>query len=619
MRDESGTEATVEEILRKVARHEGVRHRLSHGGTLSLDRGLPFLIVHRAPPERDDAGTARLLAAEAAFLVARRGEHEEAARLVRSLADAGSAAYGAFLVLELWSAPDPRARSFTIFTPAGPAPEAAARLGEALQPLRELAHGVEVRVRPGEERSPPDLAPLLSIEESWQGEVLLLGLEVPPIYRDPDTGEVYPRFLRTVRRGISEALRRAVYEFVRVQTSSKVENHLALGTRTLPERVWEVDAALLAVERTFDLLLLTTPVNLERAWTEFRDSGYARNPVLRYRLLPLDPDLVKRSLFAVPVEEVDDPALADLFDDKRQELDTQLTMLRERNTPGFRFGSQRLFGTVDDELAALAEDLLATVRVPPRREAEPVDAAAFRDRAAAELDHYRRQYPALDREIQIRRDLVGLMVSSGNLLIGESLRLDPERVLPLIHHEVGTHVLTYVNGSTQPLDMLSLGLAGYDELQEGLAVLSEYLVGGLTPLRMRLLAARVLAARSVEEGADFVETFRLLREGHGYSASGAWHVAVRVHTCGGFTRDFIYLRGLVRLMRFLEDGGDLASLYVGKIAQKHVPIVEELRYRGVLREPPLTPRFLDDPLARERLEAVRGGLALSQMISGADA
>jgi len=132
---------------------------------------------------------------------------------------------------------------------------------------------------------------------------------------------------------------------------------------------------------------------------------------------------------------------------------------------------------------------------------------------------------------------------------------------------------------------------------------------------MRLLAARVVAARAVEQKAEFVDTFRLLTDGHGFSARGAWDVARRVHACGGFTRDFIYLRGLVELMEFLRDGGRIEALYLGKMALKHFPIIEELRYRGVLREPPLTPRFLLDPDARERLDAVRRGLPLVQTVS----
>ena len=50
----------------------------------------------------------------------------------------------------------------------------------------------------------------------------------------------------------------------------------------------------------------------------------------------------------------------------------------------------------------------------------------------------------------------------------------------LLQHEIGTHVVTHVNGSRQPLRLLGAGLAGYDETQEGLAVFAEYLVGGLT-------------------------------------------------------------------------------------------------------------------------------------------
>ena len=46
----------------------------------------------------------------------------------------------------------------------------------------------------------------------------------------------------------------------------------------------------------------------------------------------------------------------------------------------------------------------------------------------------------------------------------------------LLHHEVGTHLVTHVNGTHQPIKVLGVGLAGYDETQEGLAVLAEYLV-----------------------------------------------------------------------------------------------------------------------------------------------
>ena len=66
------------------------------------------------------------------------------------------------------------------------------------------------------------------------------------------------------------------------------------------------------------------------------------------------------------------------------------------------------------------------------------------------------------------------MVSNGDvLLIGPEPGCRPARAEALLHHEVGTHVVTHVNGAHQPLQVLAVGLAGHDETQEGLAVLAE--------------------------------------------------------------------------------------------------------------------------------------------------
>lgn len=617
VRERTGTDRKDGDMTRGELQQVGFeagRYTLAGGGTLVLEPALPYLLVYREPPERSDPGTARLIAGEASWLAARRGDAEEAREIARRIAHDGSVEHGAFLVIEVWASPDPDARRFVVRAPAKPAPETSARLVRALESVAALRPGLDVTMQASDERHPPGMPALFTVTESWQREVLLLGLEVPPVFRDPQSGTVYPRFLRQLRRALSQALRKSIYEFVRVQTSAEVTHHLGLGARSLPDVAWSIDRALCTIERSFDVLLLTAPVNEPEARTRFEADAYAREPQFSYRLLPVDPDLLKRQLFALQMEDIDDPAIADLYQDKRSELDTLLTMIGERGSDDFRFSSQRLYGTVSDALLDAARDLLATVPTARRRTLTAVDARAFRDRAIAELDHYRTRYPSLATTAEIRPDVSGLMVSRGNLLIGQDLRLDPNRVTPLLHHEVGTHVLTYVNGSAQPLEQLSLGLAGYDELQEGLAVLAEYLAGGLDRTRMRLLAARVVAARSVEDGASFVDTFRLLCDEHGYTPNGAWHITLRVHQSGGFTRDFIYLRGLIELLALLRKDVQLESLYIGKIAQKHIPIIRELRYRRILRDPPLRPRVLEDSAAQERLDALRNGITLTEMI-----
>ncbi len=303
--------------------------------------------------------------------------------------------------------------------------------------------------------------------------------------------------------------------------------------------------------------------------------------------------------------------------DKREELDRQITLLHDRNTDRFVHGSLQLYGGVDDALLGTAErilELTAARRNWVASNHEPVGAAAFAARARDEIAQYRQDWPALAAEVEIRDDIPGLLVSRGQLLISSTSRLADSRVEPLIHHEVGTHVLTFHNALTQPLKLLAAGLAGYDELQEGTAVMAEYLAGGLEPARLRLLAARVLAVRRMVDGRTFTEVFGELHDGHGFGKHGAFTTTARVFRGGGFTKDAIYLRGLVRLLAYLRDGGELESLFLGKVSEASLPVVRELRWRGVLRAAPLRPRYLDLPGATERLERLRRGADLVELV-----
>jgi uncharacterized protein (TIGR02421 family) len=199
------------------------------------------------------------------------------------------------------------------------------------------------------------------------------------------------------------------------------------------------------------------------------------------------------------------------------------------------------------------------------------------------------------------------MVSKGRLLVPVDLRLSHERSLALVHHEAGTHVLTWANGTAQPLAILHSGLAGYEALQEGLAVLSEFLVGGLDRSRLRLLAGRVAAAALVIDGADFAAVFDKLTETHALPPRTAFMTAMRALRGGGLTKDVVYLRGLKQLLEYIAADGDIDILFLGKMALAHVPLIAELRAREVLREPPLRPPCLDVPGAQQKLEWLREG------------
>jgi uncharacterized protein (TIGR02421 family) len=387
-----------------------------------------------------------------------------------------------------------------------------------------------------------------------------------------------------------------------------------LGRRAIVRAVSQVDGQLASVAAGFDLLLMVTPVNTEQAYRAFRRNKAAKPPRFRYRPLDIDPSLVKRALYRVPIERVEDPTLAAIFREKQRELSLKLDLLSDRNTRRFLHTGVALYGDVDPGMVAEAVEILDSLPTSRRRNMGPkVDAAVLAASAQLEIDRYRERYPPLDATVQLREDVTSLMVSSGDLLVGSGMQFVTRRVNPLIQHEVGTHVITYWNGAAQRLKLLATGLAGHDELQEGLAVLAEYLVDGLTPARLRTLAGRVVAARSVRDGAEFIETYRMMIDQHGFGSRAAFQTTMRVQRGGGFVKDAVYLRGLQRVVEYLAAGGRLDTLLVGKIALEHVAVIEELQRRGVLVTPPLRPAYLDDPDTHYRLERLRRGVPLAEL------
>ncbi|HUG83992.1 MAG TPA: tyrosine/phenylalanine carboxypeptidase domain-containing protein [Euzebya sp.] len=369
----------------------------------------------------------------------------------------------------------------------------------------------------------------------------------------------------------------------------------------MTERDLAIDRELSEISGLLPILRYTTPINLAEARDAFFDDR--GEPSFVYRPLP-DLSEVSRRLDAVDVDAAVDPVVAHMARDKKRELEIGLDLLLSRGTDDFFLASVELFGHVEKPMLELAHDLLELTESSGG--SETVSAEDFAAVARTEIGFYRRTYPELDSTVHVDPQTAGVVVEHGDLFIGADMRVALDRVEQLVHHEVGVHVLTYANGSVQPLRMLAVGLAGYSENQEALGMLAEHLSGGLPTSRLHTLARRVVAAHLRSQQATFAETVqRLLDLGAGPRA--AFMTSMRAHRAGGMTKDAIYLRGLVRLCEHLAKGGNLDRLFVGKITLEDEPLVEELIGREVLCAPVLLPRFLTTDIACRRLEEIRGG------------
>ena len=362
-------------------------------------------------------------------------------------------------------------------------------------------------------------------------------------------------------------------------------------TRPLPPVAAEVDAALAAIDAELDWLLALTPLGTDALWEEFEASGFTRVPPLRYAEPALDMDAMRRRLSELPVDRIESPLLSGVLGEKQRELERMAELVRLRGTEGFVGASIDLFGGVEAGLLELANRILSGVG--PSR---PLTADCGVDAVVAavedEVEWYRERAPDFSLELTVDADVGSLMmVSHGRLYLDADMRLPGARVQPLVQHEIGTHVVTRYNGLRQPLRQLAVGLAHYDPLQEGLGVLAEYLSGYLPGERLRVLAARVVAADMAIRGEDIPGIFACLHHEHGFATDDAFDVAVRALRGGGLTKDAVYLRGLCDLLDHLRGGGDFEPLFRGKFALSHLVVLEQLAEAGWAAPPALLPRY----------------------------
>lgn len=367
-----------------------------------------------------------------------------------------------------------------------------------------------------------------------------------------------------------------------------------------------VDRALARMDEEVDWLKRLTPVNIAEIWDGFRSSNYRHMPDSRFSEgLDNDAPVLRRDLFALPVREVENDLLRALLLEKQREIDQQIELVRMRDKDGFILASIDLFGHVGDRLLQDARSLLAEV---PPAEPDPDDAGAAEICAAArnEVAKYRARYPHFECEVVVDPTPgTSLYVSHGDFHVAHDFRTSHSRVDPLIQHEIGTHAITRYNGRRQPLHTLAGGLADYDELQEGVAVLAEYLAGYLPAQRLRTLAARVVAAHMAVEERAGPEIYACLVDQHSIDSETAFDTALRAKRGGGLTKDALYLKGLAELLAYLREGGDFEILFLGKFALKHLHSLETLIEDGILHRPEVLPSYLDDPAALDRLAKAR--------------
>ncbi len=607
----------INRITDKIKKEEPIHINLPQGGLFKMEKPVPFLVLYRIPLDGKDSFTSKLGKTESAYLYAADLQDGNLQLLIKSIANLLADKFKGFLLLEVWLTEKITDNAFIVHVSQKSGLEVAEKLTTELGKISVQGVLMKAEINKGKSVvTPSHYQPITDIIEANKSGITLIGLEIAPFYINQATGQAYPLILRELRAQFSKAIKKGFFEFLRFYTSYNATNFQMLGTTHLEKKVFEIDYKLGQLSNLFDFLLLVTPVNTDDAWEEFVKSNYLKKPVFHYRPLPIDPEIIKREIYNLPIEDISDPTMAFLFRDKRKEIDRMLNMVAEREKPDFMHSSLQVYGPIDERLLDIAKAIL--VAIEPNGESdkkEKINANELAKMAVQELEWLKTQDPRVSTAVRVRDDIHGILVSRGTLNINKNFTVSRERAFSLLQHEVGTHVVTYYNGKAQPLKLFYTGVPGYEELQEGLAVFSEYLTGGLTFGRMRTLAARVVIVNQLISGSSFIDSFFLLVDKYGFSEKAAYLLTTRIYRGGGLTKDGVYLKGLLNIIEYIKKGKSLEALLIGKIRQDYLPVVQELIHRQILVKPTLKPRYLDEKYS-EKLQVIKAGGNVFNMIHG---
>ncbi|NQX85950.1 MAG: DUF1704 domain-containing protein [Flavobacteriaceae bacterium] len=338
----------------------------------------------------------------------------------------------------------------------------------------------------------------------------------------------------------------------------------------------EIDRYIDKLVKKIELLNYVNPLNIESEKNKFFDSRYLTDPHFVYPNIDFDKFKLHREFFALPIEKIENPHIKDLYEEI---IYSYSCIIQCIETIGegrkFYYNSLRSFGTPTEKDVENARFILH-----------------FEDDSNA--DYFQPKYLAKDTEPAFKRfseqydfsynisysDTMGAIAmvlnNSKTLVLNSNHTFSDNEIGVLTNHEIGVHMLTTMNGLLHPLKIFSHGFPNNVETQEGLAVFSEYMSGNLTIKRLKELAYRVIAVDSLAKGYSFSKTFRLLHNTYDLNREDAFYMTVRAHRGGGFTKDYLYLTGLIKVFNYHKQCKDLSLLLTGKVSMEYVDTIQYL-------------------------------------------
>lgn len=355
---------------------------------------------------------------------------------------------------------------------------------------------------------------------------------------------------------------------------------------------YEIDQKLVQIDSKIKLLYHLRPINLEDEKNKFF-KNFNTNPQFEYPQLGFDPLELVEELSKI---ETDDSALGQIFHSKKEEISQKIALLEAIDEERFTEISTQLFGKPSEKDILICEkNLIELDQKQLRRESEEKEISA--QEAKIIFEETFATYKLKNWKVKLKDEMVTDCVAGKNnsLFLKKNSVFTRKRIDSLIIHEVETHILTAENGKIQPYEIFNKGLANYLTIQEGLAMYNIEQQLKIPFEKNYRVMSNVIAINKALTGS-FVETFETILK-YGIPMEQAFRSALKAKRGysdtskkGALTKDYIYFKGYELIKQFVENGGDIKSLYFGKISINDISILKNIQW---IKTNILLPKWLE--------------------------
>jgi len=424
---------------------------------------------------------------------------------------------------------------------------------------------------------------LLKFVKDNFSNTLVLATEVQKVFMNELNGQPFPLVIQTLARGFKSAIINNSQHYINTLSNFNVKRKSSLlGSEISPELI-RMDKKLYRLVKNFEILGHVNPINIEVEKKRFFKCKFNSSPEFRYKPLTIDPHDFKAKMYRLDVDSIEDVHIRQIYTEIIGAYSDKVDMLSTLGTEKFLYNSLRYFGEPSQKDIDNAKFILYCKELSHFEQEEYLDSSYVKEVFRKEVSNYGFQFKVQEVS-NIPSDAI-VINSKQLMLLKKGAKFTETRLRALVNHEIGVHMVTTMNAQEQPLRFLSLGLPKNTYTQEGLAIMSEMLSGCLTIKRLKELALRVLAVESLTNGNDFKTTYQMLLEEFNPDQDMLYYLVTRVYRGGGFTKDYLYLRGFRKMLGFQEEGVNIENLFLGKTAHQYLPLLNELVDRGILTPP----------------------------------